>query len=121
MVGSPHCVELLDSEEDLLVKAGSNPPKDVLMYPKLVLANRRVLLAEMRSKATKRDNSCLLYNSVGVHSYGIVQKIIVFQESATIKCFLLLKGLEPAPLKLCNDQLTHANLENTSRLSMHHS
>ena len=82
-----------------------------MIYPKVVLANHRVVSAEMRSIATKRNNSCILYKADELYCYGIVQKIIVFQDSGTKKCFLLLKYLDPAPLKVCDDEVTHANLK----------
>ena len=101
-----------DAEKDLLVLAGGpNTRGQVMTYPKLVLANHRVILAKSRSRATKRNNSCVYYKSEGRPHYGIVEKIIVFKELAVVKCFLLLKYLEPAPLLLCNDTVTHANIQ----------
>ena len=43
--------------------------------------------------------------------YGIVEKIIVFKELVVVKCFVLLMYLEPAPLILCNDMVTRANVQ----------
>ncbi len=111
VVGSPHYAELCDSEKALLLQAGGNPPTQVLLYPRLLLPNHRELVAETRSRSTKRNNSCLLYKSGEAHKYGVVQKIISFWESATVKCFVLLKRLEPASLEVCDDQLTHANFK----------
>lgn len=82
-----------------------------MIYPKVLLANHRVVSAEMRSRATKRNNSCILYKTEQQYYYGIVQKIFVIQSSGNMKCFLLVKCLDPSPLEVCNDQVTHANLK----------
>lgn len=110
LLGCPHYMELLDSEKALLLQAGAHPPEKVMTYPKLLLGNHRVLVAEKRTSATKRNDSCLLYKIGESDGYGIVQKIMFWQELATVHCYLLLKSMEPAPLKLCDDQLTHAEL-----------
>lgn len=107
VIGSAHCTTLLPFERDLLGQCFSD---DVMTYPKVVIANHRVVSAEIRSRAIKRNNSCILYKSEEHFCYGIVQKVFVLHECETTKCFLLVKCLDPAPLKLCDDQVTHANL-----------
>ena len=108
VIGSAHCTMLLLSERDLI---SCNSPTEAVLYSKVVIANHQVVSAQMRSRAIKRNNSCILYNSEEHYCYGIVQKIIVFQDSGTMKCFLQVNCLDPAPLKVCDDQVTHANLK----------
>ena len=43
--------------------------------------------------------------------YGLLQKIIVFEELTATKCFLLVKMLDSAPQQLCSDEVTHAQLD----------
>ena len=100
-----HCTMLLPSERDLI---GCDSPTEAILYPKVVIANHQVVSAQMRSRAI---NSCILYNSEEHYCYGIVQKSFVFQDSGTMKCLLQVNCLDPAPLKVCDDQVTHANLK----------
>lgn len=108
VIGSAQCALLLPSEKDLL---GHNLSGDVMTYPKVLLANHRVISAETRSRATKRNNSCILYRTEQQYCYGVVQKIFVIQDSGKMKCFLLVNRLDPSPLEVCNDQVTNANLK----------
>ena len=106
-LGSPQNTELLDSEKDLFTKAGIEPPHEVMLYPSLLLTNsQRVLVAEERCRSTKRNNSCIRFTT----GYGLLSKIIVCGELAEVKCFLLIQELVSAPLELCNDPVTHADL-----------
>ena len=111
-LGSPHSTELLDSEKELFANAGIDPPPNVMLYSSLLLtSSQRVLVAEKRiCRPTKCNNSSICFTT----GYGLLSllrlQIIACNELAEDKCFLLLQELVSAPLALCNDQVTHADL-----------
>ena len=73
----------------------------------------RIISAKTRSKATKRDNSCIQYLSGEEYMYGIVQKIFLCSCSDNEdSCFLLIQYLEKNNYsQLCHDEITNANLD----------
>ena len=103
LLGIPHNAELSGPERDLIVEAGIQAPCEVMLYSSLLLTKtKRELRASSLCKATKRNNSCLLYK----YGCGLLQKIIVFDSM----CYLLIFCLKRAPMKLCEDEITHAQL-----------
>ena len=106
LLGSPHNADLLDQERDLFLKVGINPPCEVMLYPSLQLAaNKRIVVAQSRSRSIKRNNCCLAFLS----GYGLLTKIIVYKEpTGGTKCYLLVMKMNPAPMKICTDEITNA-------------
>lgn len=104
--GTPHNTDLSDLEKELLLQCGiSEPARQVMTYPTLLLKKyNRVVAAETRSSSKKRNNSCVLYTS----GCGLLQKILVLEVSGESKFFLLIKELSPASTELCSDDVTHA-------------
>ena len=80
-------------------------------YPKLYIANHQMIVSKTRSRAIKRNISCIQYNTEEGHSYGLVQKILTWQDSSGVNCYLIVDKLNSAQFKLCNDQVTSVKLE----------
>lgn len=90
--------------------------RSVLVYPKVQIKHNdtvRVICASSMSRATKRDNSCVVYSG---KSYGIVQKIVAHSNDSDTIVSVLLKRLTTVGTELCNDPVTHAKLEHVEVL-----
>ena len=113
--GYSHNYTLSTSEKELFVATNiSLKSTDVQSYPIVYLSNfNRVISAKTRSKATKRNNSCIQYLSGEEYMYGIVQKIFLCSCSGNENsCFLLIQHLEKNICsQLCHDEITNAKLD----------
>lgn len=104
--------ELTALEVDVYAKSNINLHSHrVLVYPKLQIQCKdtvRVICAASMSRATKRDNSCVVYSG---ESYGLVQKIVAHSNDSDAVVSVVLKRLTAVGTKLCNDPVTHAKLK----------
>ena len=73
--------------------------------------------ARTKASCAVDKSTCPLHNGapITLSSSNILimqykMRLVVFRESETLKWFLLIKCLNLVPLKLCNDEVTHANL-----------
>ena len=64
-----------------------------------------MIVAETRSRAVKRNDSCVAYSS----GFGLLQKIIVLEEPQP-QCYLLIKQLTPSSTCLSTDDVTNIEL-----------
>ena len=116
VVGYSHIYTLSKSEKELFASANiSLKSTDVQSYPIVYLSNlNRLISAKTRSKATKRNNSCIQYLSGEEYMYGIVQKIFFCScNGSKNSCFLLTQHLELNNCsQLCHDEITNAKLDN---------
>lgn len=114
LIGSPKAQELSPLEINAYTRSNlplSSP--NVLVYPKVQLQCKnaiRVICATSLSRATKWDNSCIVYSSLSDQSYGLVEKIIVDTTDSKTIVSVLLKCLTPDGTILCDDKITHAKL-----------
>ena len=109
ILGASRQYELSELEKRLLSQStGGTFTHCVRSYPKLVLSNRRLVIAKERCRSEKRNNSCVVYNCGAGRAYGVVKNILV---STSSDCYIVMKKLEPASLVLCHDELTHADLQ----------
>ena len=117
LLGSPKVQELTALEVDAYAKNDIHlNSRSVLVYPKVQIKHNntvRVVCASSMSRATKRDDSCVLYSG---KSYGIVQKIVAHSNDSDTVVSVVLKRLTIVATELCNDPITHAKLEHVQVL-----
>ena len=108
-MGYPHNCVLSTTEKELF--ASSNiclHHEDFQTYPIIHLSNR-IIAAKSRSKAIRRNNSCIQYLNCENYMYGIVEKIFVCENS----CFILIQDLaKQNHVQLCSDDVTDAKIDN---------
>ena len=65
IVGHPRCMSLQHEEAEAFANAGIDPPDhNIFVYRHLLLTRKdRLITSESCSKATKRNNSCVVYES----------------------------------------------------------
>jgi len=79
-------------------------------YPHLCLPNNNVISARMKSKVTKRNNSCLCYiDTAGHFQRGICEKLFILKDQPEQQ-FCLITKLILASSQPCKDVLTKAQL-----------
>ena len=99
----------------MFANAGIHLPDHVFVYRHLLLTKEdRLITSESCSRATKRNNSCVVYKSArrsGV-TCGILKKLVMLMDSnETEVCYGLLQTLRPASFELCHDSITGAKLD----------
>ena len=99
-------------EISCLQKITVNNSREFVFYPHLCLPNNNIISARMKSKVTKRNNSCLLYtDSAGNLQRGICEKLFILKDQPDTQFCLITKFVLTSN-QLCKDVLTKAQLHN---------
>ena len=114
LIGHPRCINLTLQEAATFTTAGIHLPYHIFVYRHLLLTEKDQLISSHScSRATKRNNSCVKYESAeGSNiSFGILTKLVILRDSeGTEACYGLLQTLRPASFQLCHDSITGAKL-----------
>ena len=115
IIGHPRRMNLQDEEAAAFANAGIDLPVHIFVYRHLLLTKKdRLITSESCSKATKRNNSCVVYESTARRSgvtCGILRKLVMLKdENETEVYYVLLHTLRPASFELCYDSVTDAKL-----------
>ena len=113
LIGDPKYTSFTQNEMELFAQAGIVGYEDVeiLLFSQLLLnKTSRVVSAEACSKATKRNDSCILVVNGERFQYGVLKKLLVLRRSTESKFYALVVFLRAASLDLCEDHITHAAL-----------
>ncbi len=101
--GTPHATVLSEQEQQLFTQEQITVPAQLFTYRSLLLhKSYRTIIAQSRSNAVRRNNSCVLYRS----GCGLLQKIV----GTTDTIFLIINEFEPANFPLCSDDVTNAHV-----------
>ena len=85
---------------------------DFIFYPHLNLPSNNVITARMKSKVTKRNNSCICYiDNAGCFQRGICEKLFILKHQPEQQYCLITKFVL-ASSQPCKDVLTKAQLHN---------
>ena len=125
LTGRSKCMELTQCEADVLTESGLIIPNHLFVYPRLYLADKdRSISSESCCRAIKRNNSCIVYRTdEGPANYGILKNLFFLNDSSvplspSPQCYALVQCLSPAPMVLCHDPITQAQL-NSHIISFH--
>ena len=114
VIGHPRRVNLTHEEAVAFTAAGVHIPDHLFVYRHLLLVESdRLITSESCSRATKRNNSCVKYESgEGLNScFGILKKLVMVKDcNRTETCYALLQTLRRASFQLCHDSITNAKL-----------
>ena len=106
---------LQHQEAAAFASAGIQVPDHIFVYRHLLLTEKdRLITSESCSRATKRNNSCVVYETcmASGDTYGILRKLVILKDSSeTEVCYGLLQRLRPANFELCHDPITDAKLD----------
>lgn len=107
VIGQPQRTKLSPTECQAFKHKNVCISDHIMTYPHLLLTEKdRVITSLTSSKATKRNNSCVMYNisdgnGTCIH-FGVLVKLILTDSSGTGNFFALLQTLRPADFHLCN-------------------
>ena len=125
LTGRSECMELTQREADVLTESDLIIPNHLFVYPRLYLADKDLSISsESCCRAIKRNNSCIVYRTdEGPANYGILKKLFFLNDSSvplspSPQCYALVQCLSPAPMVLCHDPITQAQL-NSHIISFH--
>ena len=97
--------------EKINIQAINRKYENTKFYPYLHLPNHSVITAQAKSKATKRNNSCLAYiDRKGHLQKGICNKLFSTEVNDTLLKYCVITKLTLASNQLCKDMTTHAQL-----------
>ena len=87
---------------------------DLLNYPNIMLLNaNRVISAQSLSRASKRNDSCIMYlDDQQSDQFGLLQKIVFVPElsGSPSNTYAVVNTLFVASLHLCHDPVTNGKL-----------
>ena len=87
-------MNLKHQEAAAFTSAGIHIPDHVLVYGHLLLVKKdRIITSEFCSRATKRNNSCVVYESTRTSGVtcGILRKLVILKDSnESVVCYGLL-------------------------------
>ena len=111
VMGKPYCPQDLSLFEHSCLQELNYNVKNLLFYPRLCLANGSIVSVASKSKATKRNNSCIWYlDTCGLYQIGICERIFGIKDGLTYCC--LVTKLEPTANQICKDRVTYAQVYN---------
>lgn len=102
------------SEDEILCfrKITDTSSTDFVFYPYLCLPNNYVISARMKSRVTKRNNSCICYIDTSGHfQRGICEKFFIIKDQPEQQ-FCLITKFVLTSTQPCKDMLTKAQLHN---------
>ena len=110
-VGLSKCVILSPTEVEVFTKNKIQLPDHCLIYTHLFIETKdRYIMSASRSRAAKRNNSCIVYKPFDQAPlyYGILKKLFYFDNK---RSYALVQRFINAPLVLCQDQITDAKID----------
>ena len=111
LTGKMYHGSLSRDEISCLQKITDNNSREFVFNPHLSLPNN-IISARIKSKVTKRNNSCLLYiDSAGNLQRGICEKLFILRDQTDMQFCLITKFVLTSN-QLCKDVLTKAQLHN---------
>ena len=104
--GSPVCSPVSNQEVALFRQIGIDIREEATFfeYPKLSVHSSCIVNSRSRSKETKRNNSCILYNR---NNFGLIEKIV---SVGTGEVYCIVSKLQQSTQQLCMDTTTNAKL-----------
>lgn len=115
LLGNPACGRRFmgSPERQLLEQQFPNAlPDDCTFWSKLLLkTSGRVICGQNRSRATKRNNSAIVYtDGTGSNSYGLLQDIMLYSAIDGEHCFATVQPLVKSTFRFYKDPLTGCRL-----------
>ena len=116
LLGKPKTSVLTAVEVSLFEKTGIMVPSSkVLEWKNLNLPNFTVS-SQFFNTSKKRNNSVIKYlDSRGCAHWGIIEKLFSFNDgrasTQSSRCYGIITQLLPFPNQICQDQVTHAQME----------
>jgi len=111
VIGKPYSPQDLSTLEHSCLQELNYNVMDLLFYPHLCLVNGSIVSVVSKSKAKKRNNSCVWYlNASGLHQRGICERIFGTKDGLMYYCFV--NKLELTADQICKDRITHAQVHN---------
>lgn len=111
VMGKSYCPRDLSAIEQSSLQELNYAVENLLFYPRIRLANGSIVSIASKSKATKRNNSCIWYlDTCGLYQRGICERIFGIKDGLTYCCFVT--KLELTANQICKDRITHAQVHN---------
>lgn len=106
-------MDLLPCEARVVQESQLDCPTHQFVYTYLCVSSKsRTVVAQSCCRATKRNNSCVIFSKDGVTLFGLLKKLIYLTSSASMlqQCYALIQELKQADFLLCHDSITEAQL-----------
>ena len=115
ITGKPKRMDLLSCEDRVVRESQLEYPTHLFVYSYLRISNKcRTVVSQSCCRATKRNNSCVMYTKNGDTLFGLLNKLVFLKDptSTLQQCYALIQGLKPAHFFLYHDSITRAQLNN---------